>query len=138
VHIPKPGNKETRPLTIASPREKVVQKTMQMIMERFYEPKLLPTSPGFRPGKETHTAMKLLESNFQSVRYVLEADFSKAFDSIQHTSQMAIIKSEIQCEKTLKLIKSGLKTGFIEFGELHNNMDDGTPPLPPPKTRRFL
>lgn len=127
VQIPKPGKNETRPLTIASPREKIVQKAMQMIIERLYEPKFLPTSHGFRPGKGTHTAMKLLESNFQSVRYVIEADFSKAFDSIQHDSLMTIIKEEIQCEKTIKTIESGLKAGFVEFGELHNNLSAGTP-----------
>lgn len=127
VQIPKPGKNETRPLNIASPREKIVQKAMQMIMERLYEPKFLPTSHGCRPGKGTHTAMKLLESNFQSVRYVIEADFSKAFDSIQHDGLMTIIKEEIQCEKTIKIIESGLKAGFVEFGELHNNLGDGTP-----------
>lgn len=127
VQIPKPGKKETRPLTIASPREKIVQKVLQMIMERVYEAKFLPSSHGFRPGKGTHTAMKLLESNFQSVRYIIEADFSKAFDSIQHDSLMNILKEEIKCEKTLKLIESGLKAGFVEFGELHNNLSAGTP-----------
>lgn len=121
-----PGKNETRALTIASPREKIVQKAMQMIMERLYEPKFLPTSHGFRPGKGTHTAMKLLESNFQSVRYVIEADFSKAFDSIQHHALITIIKEEIQCEKTIKIIESVLKAGFVEFGELHNNLRDGT------------
>lgn len=127
VHIPKPGKKETRPLTIASPREKIVQKAMLLIMERLYENKFLDTSHGFRPGRGTHTAMKQLESNFQSVRYVIEADFAKAFDSIQPKALMEIIKEDIKCEKTLRLIKSGLKAGYFEFGELHENLTAGTP-----------
>lgn len=127
IQIPKPGKKETRPLTIASPREKVVQKAMQFIMERFYEPIFLNSSHGFRPGRGTHTAMKQLESTFQSVRWVIEADFSKAFDSIQHYALMNIIKERIKCEKTLELIKSGLEAGYIEFGKLHDNLGTGTP-----------
>ena len=127
IQIPKPGKNETRPLTIASPREKIVQKAIQLVMERLYEPIFLPSSHGFRPGRGTHTAMKQLESQFQSVRYVIEADFSKAFDSIQHDALMNIIKERVKCEKTLKLIKSGLKAGFIEFGELHKNLATGTP-----------
>ena len=123
--IPKPGKNETRPLTIAAPREKIIQKAIQIIMERLYEPKFLASSHGFRPAKGTHTAMKQLESNFQSVRYVIEADFSKAFDSIQHDALMSIIKEDIKCEKTLKLVESGLKAGFLEFGELHKR----TPPI---------
>ena len=127
IQIPKPGKNETRPLTIASPREKVVQKAILLIMERVYEGKFLESSHGFRPARGTHTAMKQLESSFQSVRYIIEADFSKAFDSIQHDALMDIIKEEIKCNKTLKLIESGLKAGYFEFGELHDNLTTGTP-----------
>lgn len=40
---------------------------------------------------------------------------------------MEIIFREIRCEKTLKLINSGLKDGQVEFGNLHNNLEEGTP-----------
>lgn len=127
IQITKPGKNETRLLTIASPREKIVQKAMLLILERVYEGEFLETSHGFRPARGTHTAMKQLESCFQSVRYIIEADFSKAFDSIHHDALMDIIKEEIKCEKTLKLIKSGLKAGYFEFGGLHTNLTAGTP-----------
>lgn len=128
VRIPKPGKKnETRPLTMASLREKIVQKAILLIMERFYESKFLETSHGFRPSRGTHTAMKQLESSFQSGVYIIEADFSKAFDTIQHNVLLDIIKEDVKCEKTLRLVKSGLKAGFIEFGELHTNLSVGTP-----------
>jgi group II intron reverse transcriptase/maturase len=127
IQIPKLGKKETRPLTIASPREKIVQKAMLLIMERLYEPKFLSSSHGFRPGKGTHTAIKQLESCFQSVRFVIEADFSKAFDSIPHDTLMSVIKEDIKCDKTLKIIENALKAGFIEFGNLHDNLSIGTP-----------
>lgn len=127
IQIPKPGKEETRPLTIASPREKVVQKAILLILERLYEDKFLPTSHGFRPNRGTHTAMNQLEANFQSVRFVIEADFSKAFDSIQHKALLGVLNNDIKCEKTLKLIKSGLKAGYVEFGQLHDNLQMGTP-----------
>lgn len=127
IQIPKAGKSGTRPLTIASPREKIVQKAILLIMERIYENKFLDTSHGFRPGRGTHTAMKQLESNFQSAHYIIEADFSKAFDTIQHDALMSIMKKEIKCEKTLKLLRSGLKAGYFELGELHNNLAIGTP-----------
>lgn len=127
IQIPKPGKTETRPLTIASPREKIVQKAILLVLERLYEKKFLDTSHGFRSARGTHTAMKQLEANFQSVRYIIEADFSKAFDSIQHEALIGIIKKEIKCEKTLSLIRSGLKAGYFELGELHNNLSVGRP-----------
>lgn len=118
IHIPKPGKKESRPLTIASPREKIVQKATLLVMERLYDNKFLSSSHGFRPGKGTLTAVKQIESCFQSVRYVIEADFAKAFDSIPHDILMNIIKEEIRCTKTLKLIESALKAGYMEFGHI--------------------
>lgn len=133
IQIPKPGKNETRPLTIASPREKIVQKAILLILERLYEGIFLESSHGFRPAKGTHTAMKQLESCLQNVRYIIEADFSpsgreaKAFDSIQHKALMDIIKEEVECTKTLKLIESGLKAGYFELGELHTNLTTGTP-----------
>lgn len=127
THMPKPVKNETRPLTIASPREKIIQKAMVLVMERLYDTKFSSSSHGFRPGLGTHTAMKQLESCFQSVRYVIEADFAKAFDSIQHDVLMNTIKEEIRCIKTLKLIENALKAGYIEFGTLHDNLKVGTP-----------
>lgn len=127
THIPKPGKNETRPLTIASPREKIVQKAIQLVLEQLYEGKFLSTSHGFRPGKGSHTAMLSLEAQFQSVHYIIEADFTMALPSVNHATLMKILGEEIKCQKTLKLIKDGLKAGYFEFGELHKNLSIGTP-----------
>jgi len=114
VQIPKPGKKETRPLTIASPRDKIIQKAIQQVMTPAYEKKFLECSHGFRPGRGRHTAIKQLDAKFQSVKYVIEADFSKAFDRIPHQQLMDILRRNITCQKTLKVIESGLKAGFVE------------------------
>lgn len=127
THIPKPGKKEKRPLTIASPREKIVQKAIHLVLEQTYEPKFLSSSHGFRPGKGTHTAMLNIEAQFQSVHYVIEADFTQAFPSISHDILMKILEKDISCLKTLKLIRDGLKAGHVEFGRLHTNLAVGTP-----------
>lgn len=57
VQIPKPtgGN---RPLTVASPRDKLVQEAMRMILEAIYEPLFMDSSHGFRPQRGCHTALK--------------------------------------------------------------------------------
>jgi group II intron reverse transcriptase/maturase len=129
IQIPKAGKNETRPLTIASTRDKIVQKAIQLVMEPVYEKQFLDTSHGFRPNRGTRTAIKYLDYKFKNVHYVIEADFYKAFDTntIPHKKLMEIISRDINCEKTLKLINSGLKAGYIEFGKLHQNLADGTP-----------
>jgi group II intron reverse transcriptase/maturase len=128
IQIPKPGkSKETRPLTIASPRDKIIQKAIQLVVEPLFEESFLDCSHGFRPNKGTRTAMAYIDSKFQSSRYIIEADFSKAFDSIQHKKLVEILKEKITCTKTLSLIHSGLKAGYVEFGKLHENLSVGTP-----------
>lgn len=128
TQIPKPGKiEETRPLTIASPRDKIVQKAIQLVVEPLFEENFLDCSHGFRPDKGARTAIAYIDSKFQSSHFIIEADFSKAFDSIQHKKLMEILKEKITCSKTLSLINSGLKAGYIEFGKLHENLSVGTP-----------
>jgi group II intron reverse transcriptase/maturase len=127
VQIPKPGKKETRPLGIASPREKLVQKAMQLILEPYFEAIFKESSHGFRPNKSVRTAIKYLDSNFQSSHYIIEADFSKAFDTVNHALLMEKLKDHIQCEKTLALIKSSLKAGYVELNKPVLNPKVGTP-----------
>jgi len=112
IEIPKPGKPgQTRPLTIASPRDKIVQKAILNVMDPHYDPQFLDSSHGFRPGRGTHTAMLYVDAKFQSSRYIIEADFSKAFDSICHSKLMEIIARQVKDEKLLKLIRSGLGAG---------------------------
>jgi retron-type reverse transcriptase len=63
VQIPK-ANGKMRPLTIAPPRDKLVQEGMRMILEAIYEPTFLENSHGFRPGKSCHTALKMIKQKF--------------------------------------------------------------------------
>lgn len=66
VEIPKPGKKETRPLIIASPREKVVQKAIQIVMNHHFDPIFSRNSYGFRPNLSLTAAIHRLDGDFQS------------------------------------------------------------------------
>jgi retron-type reverse transcriptase len=67
VEIPKPNGKGTRPLGIASPRDKIVQGAMLLILEAIFEPTFTKHTHGFRPGKGCHTALKEIKGTFTSV-----------------------------------------------------------------------
>jgi len=63
TQIPKASG-GTRPLTIAPPRDKIVQEVMRMILEAIFEPTFSPNSHGFRSGKSCHTALKQIFTTF--------------------------------------------------------------------------
>lgn len=62
VQIPK--SNKLRPLTIAPPRDKLVQEVMRMILEAIFEPTFSDESHGFRPGRSCHTALKSIKQKF--------------------------------------------------------------------------
>jgi len=73
AYIKKKDGKE-RPLTISSPRDKIVQKAIQLVLEPVFEPHFFENSHGFRPNRGCHTAIKQLRSWFHGITWVIEAD----------------------------------------------------------------
>jgi group II intron reverse transcriptase/maturase len=130
--IPKPGKPgEYRPLGIASPRQKIVQKALQLVLTVIYEDIFLSCSHGFRPGRGCHTALKdlqLLTGNASAYNWVIEGDISKFFDTIPHDLILKLLGRTIDCPATLNLIKLALKAGFVDPDTRKVVVDDiGTP-----------
>jgi group II intron reverse transcriptase/maturase len=118
VYIPKPGKKTKRPLTISSPRDKLVQQAIYFVLNAIYEPTFLDSSHGSRPGRGTHTALKAIKFKFNGVKWCLEADIDSNFPSINHKILLNLLRKRIKCDKFLSLIKRSLEAGFKEDGKL--------------------
>jgi group II intron reverse transcriptase/maturase len=126
VEIPKKEGK-IRKLSITSPRERVIQKAMQMAIEPLYEPHFLEYSHGFRPGKGTHSALKYVDTKFKGVKWMISIDISKCFSTINQKKLIEILRRKIKCDKTIALIKSLITAGHISTNGLATRGDLGTP-----------
>nr|YP_010183843.1 hypothetical protein LI437_mgp26 [Coccidioides posadasii]QVG61966.1 hypothetical protein [Coccidioides posadasii] len=120
---PKGGS---RPLTIAPPRDKIVQEAMRIILNAIYEPTFLESSHGFRPNKSCHSALKQVYQKFKAISWVIEGDISKCFDSIDHHRLVNLIEAKILDKQFIKLIWKSLRAGYFEF-KVYNNNIIGTP-----------
>ena len=126
IGIPKPGKSELKFLSIVNPRDKIVQKAIQLVLEAIFEPSFLENSHGFRPQKGTHTALKTIKYWFHGVTWAIKADITKCFDSINHKVLLNCIQEKVECEKTIALIKKALQAGYIENERFHRSTI-GTP-----------
>jgi len=115
VYIQKPGYEEKRPLTIGSPRDKVVQKAIQLVLEPIYECIFLENSHGFRPSRGCHTAIKTVRNWFHGVTWVIKSDIAGCFSSVDHNVLLNIIRERVKCDKTIALIRNLLEAGYIDL-----------------------
>jgi len=121
VMIPKPEKDELRPLGVSNPREKIVQKAMEMVLSSIFEEIFLDCSHGFRVGRSCHTALKHLQlkiGNASSYSWVIEGDIKGCFDNIPHALILKGISRKVDCPSTLTLVKKILNAGYVLDSEL--------------------
>src|SRR4051812_32227261 len=103
VMIPKAYGK-MRPLTVASPRDKIVQEVLRMILEAVFEPTFSDLSHGFRPTRSCHSALRQVKTQFGAASFYLEGDISKCFDSFDHHVLMKLIENKIKDRRFTAMI----------------------------------
>ena len=114
VSLENPNSQEKCHESISSPRDKIVQRAQYRTLSRVYEPVFLNFSHGFRPNKGCHSALHQIRIQFHHCRWVIESDIQKCFDTIDHDILLKIISKKIHCQKTLKLLESAQKAGYLE------------------------
>ncbi len=125
VNIPKPNGK-TRGLGIPTIADRAWQALLKLAAEPAYEATAGERSYGFRPGRCTADAQKLIFDQLKKTcngkdKLILETDISKCFDEIDHQVMLDGVVLPIEALKGLKrAVKAGVR------GEYPSSMK-GTP-----------
>lgn len=118
VNIPKPDG-GTRPLGMASQKDKVAQAAILNQLEPVLENIFLNCSYGGRPNKNCHHALKAMKSKWQNVTWIINLDVQKYFDTVNHDILLKMLAD--YCDQaTIELIRKFLKCGYID---LYNHPD---------------
>lgn len=107
-------NGDQRPLGMPNFDDKLVQETLRMLLEAYYEPRFKDSSHGFRPNRGCHTALTRIQHQFRGSTWFIEGDIKGFFDNINHDILMDILRQRIHDGRVLNLIQKGLEAGVIE------------------------
>lgn len=113
VLIPKPNGKK-RPLGISSPRDKIIQQALKMVMEDVLDQKFDTNSHGFRPSRGCHSALSEIR-RWTGVPWLLEGDIKGFFDNIDHHVLAKLITRHFSEPKLIHLYWKLVKAGYIEW-----------------------
>ena len=114
VHIPK-GQGKTRPLGIATVKDRVVQTALKLVLEPIFEKEFLPVSFGFRPGRSCKDALRVVDQALKDgCTWVVDADLQSYFDTIPKEPLLALIKEKVSDRAVLELMQRFLEQDVME------------------------
>ncbi|MFS0781468.1 group II intron reverse transcriptase/maturase [Bacillus sp. 1P06AnD] len=127
-YIPKLNSSKKRPLGIPEHEDKIVQKGIAKVLNAIYENDFLDCSFGFRPNRNCHDALKILNFYIEKrlVSYVVDVDIKGFFDNVDHKWMMEFLKHRITDPNLLRIISRFLKGGYMEEGKKYKTQN-GTP-----------
>jgi len=127
AYIPK-GTTEKRPLGIPTFTDKVLQRSILMLLEPLFEQIFYDCSYGFRPNRSAHMCVRSLRECMQKYRggVVLDMDIRKYFDSIPKNVIREFVAQRVQDGVVNRMIGKWLNAGVMENGEVSYS-DIGTP-----------
>jgi len=114
VYIPK-GPGRTRPLGIATVKDRIAQAAVKLVLEPIFEREFLPCSFGFRPGRSSKDALRegegLLKGGYG---WVVDLDFENYFDSIPKGPLLAQVAERVSDGPLLQLIQRFLDQEILD------------------------
>ncbi|XP_074280636.1 nuclear intron maturase 1, mitochondrial [Silene latifolia] len=89
-------------------QDRIVQEVLFFIVEPVFEPRFSSKSHAFRPGRNAHTVIRTIRSNFAGYLWYLRGDLSELLEKVDKSMVMNCLQKLIKDKRVLGLIKSAL------------------------------
>lgn len=114
VDIPKAGTKDTRPISISTIRDTIVQRSLYDYLYPRVDPLLTDSVFGYRAGRSAHDAIRTIVDHARAgCNWILDADLSKFFDTVDHELLLSKTQQLEIDPRAQTLIRRYLRTGRI-------------------------
>jgi len=115
TYIPKGNSGKMRPLGICSIWDKLVEKSIQLVIEPYCETKFVFSSFGFREQVSTYNALAKVKNQCQTMPYVLSVDIKDYFGTIDPDIAYRELRHiGVKDQVILNYIYRFIKKGYFE------------------------
>jgi RNA-directed DNA polymerase len=123
VHIPKRGRpQKSRPLSIPTVKDRVVQQATRLVIEPLFEADFLPSSFGFRPRRSAKDASLAIYGWLNAgCVHVVDADIADCFGQIDPERLIGLVSRRVADGYVLALIRAWLRAGVMEGDRVFRN-----------------
>ncbi|XP_015877305.3 nuclear intron maturase 1, mitochondrial [Ziziphus jujuba] len=90
-------------------QDRIVQEVLLMILEPVFEARFSRKSHAFRPGRNAHTVIRTIRSNFAGYLWFLKGDLTEIFENVDRYMVMDCLGKAVKDKKILGLINSALR-----------------------------
>ncbi|MBS1807436.1 MAG: maturase [Acidobacteria bacterium] len=121
TQIPKKSGK-LRTLGLPTWSDKLLQEVIRSLLEAYYEPQFSQHSHGFRAGRGCHSALEEITRHWRGVKWYVEGDISRCFDSLDHEVTVSILREHLHDNRFLRLLSHLFKAGYLEDWQYHESL----------------
>ncbi|XP_023001400.1 nuclear intron maturase 1, mitochondrial [Cucurbita maxima] len=91
-------------------QDRIVQEVLLNVIEPIFEARFSSKSHAFRPGRNAHSFIRSIRSNFAGYLWFLKADLSEIFRHVDENVVMGSLEKAIKDKTILRLVKSALQS----------------------------
>ncbi|KAK1298407.1 hypothetical protein QJS10_CPB14g00459 [Acorus calamus] len=90
-------------------QDRIVQELLLLILEPVFEPRFSPRSHAFRPGRNAHTLLRTVRTNFAGLLWFVKVDLTRVVDGLDAKTVMGLVEKGVADRNVLGLLRSALR-----------------------------